>query len=294
MITAYVTDMSKRSEIELLQEQLRQSLEREKSLLAQIKKLTIQINQLTDQFNSHVITPEAEISALKAENIDLCERLYRYEHPEKDSHNSSIPPSKESIKAQVVRRTRSLRIPSGRPSGGQKGHKGVTLLMNPTPDETLLHTPDYCTCCGKSLSGISGKEAEVRQSIDIPLPVYQIITNHVSVEKKCDCGHLNRGSFPLYVKPGVSYGIHIHALVAYLSTIQFIPFKRLTDILKDFYGLLISQGSVSNILNRMRRQSQTGYDAIKRLIANSPVCKIRSIPTQKRALKSEEFSAKIG
>jgi len=271
MITAYVTDMSKRSEIELLQEQLRQSLEREKSLLAQIEKLTDQVNRLTDQLKSHVITPETEISALKTENIELRERLYRFEHPPKDSHNSSIPPSKESIKAQAIRRTRSLRTPSGRPSGGQKGHKGTTLLMNPTPDETLLHTPDYCTCCGKSLSDISGKEAEVRQSIDIPLPVYQIITNHVSVEKKCTCGHLNRGSFPLYVKPGVSYGINIHALVAYLSTIQFIPFKRLTDILKDFYGLLISQGSVSNILNRMRRQSQTGYDAIRRLIANSPV-----------------------
>ena len=83
MITAYVTDMSKRSEIELLQEQLRQSLEREKSLLAQIKKLTDQVNRFTDQLKSHVITHEAEISALKAENIDLRERLFRFEHPPK-------------------------------------------------------------------------------------------------------------------------------------------------------------------------------------------------------------------
>jgi hypothetical protein len=59
--------------------------------------------------------------------------------------------------------------------------------------------------------------------------------------------------------------------VAYLSTLQFIPFKRLTTILKDLYGILISQGSVSNILKRMRKQSQAGYEAIKKLIANSPV-----------------------
>jgi transposase len=164
-----------------------------------------------------------------------------------------------------------LLISSGRPSGGQKGHKGTTRLINPTPDETQIHTPDYCTCCGKSLTDIQGKEAEVRQSIDIPLPVCQVITNHVSMEKKCACGHLNRGSFPLYVKPGVSYGVNILALVAYLNTLQFIPFKRLTIILKDFYGILMSQGSISNILNRMRKQSQSGYEAIKMRIAKAPV-----------------------
>jgi transposase-like protein len=69
----------------------------------------------------------------------------------------------------------------------------------------------------------------------------------------------------------VSYGVNILALVAYLSTLQFIPFKRLTDILKDLYGVLISQGSISNILNRMRKQSQVGYEAIKKRITKAPV-----------------------
>ena len=236
--------MSKRTETELLKEQLRQSGEREKFLLSQINQLTNKFNSLVSALESEVSVLKLEISALKAENAELRERLSRYEHPEKDSHNSSIPPSKESINAQAVRRTRSLRTPSGRPSGGQSGHKGTTLLINPTPDQMRIHTPDYCTCCGRSLADIQEKEVEVRQSIDIPLPVRPIITNHVSMEKKCTCGHINRGSFPLYVKPGVSYGVNTHALVAYLSTLQFIPFKRLTTILKDLYGMEISQGSI--------------------------------------------------
>ena len=274
----YGTYMEERTEFTLLKEQLGQTSEREKSLLAQIEKLFVIINNLTerlisqpDALTSELTELKAEVSKLRAENIALRERLSRYEKPEKDSHNSSIPPSKESIKAQAIRQTRSLRIPGGRPSGGQKGHKGTTRLMSPTPDKTQTHTPDYCACCGKSLADIQGKEAEVRQSIDIPLPVRQIITNHVSMEKRCACGHINRGSFPLYVKSGVSYGTNTHALVAYLSTIQFIPFKRLTNIIKDFYGLEMSQGSVSNILNRMRKQSQAGYEAIKKRIADAPV-----------------------
>jgi len=169
--------MNRETEIELLKDQLRQSSERETSLLAQIEKT----DQLYAQLDSHISVLESQVSELKAENIELRERLSRYERPEKDSHNSSIPPSKESIKAQAIRRTRSLRTPSGRPSGGQKGHKGTTRLINPTSDETQIHTPDYCTCCGKSLADIRGKEAEVRQSIDIPLPVCQAVIEPVEI-----------------------------------------------------------------------------------------------------------------
>ena len=171
------------------------------------------------ELSNRVSYLEMENASLEGEIAKLRKQLSRLEAPKKDSHNSSIPPSKESINAKAVRRTRSLRIPSGRPSGGQPGHKGSTLFINPTPDETKLHTPLYCSCCGNSLTEITGKEIETRQSIDIPLPVCQIITNHVSIEEKCSCGCRNRGSFPAYVKPGVSYGVNMHALTIYCKSL---------------------------------------------------------------------------
>lgn len=208
---------------------------------------------------------------LEAENAVLRSRLLAYELPVKDSHNSSIPPSVENLKSQSLRRTRSLRSKSHRPNGGQPGHKGSTLEKSERVDDTLYHIPDYCTSCGHSLEEIPGKELEVRQSIDIPLPVCAIITNHVRIEKKCSCGLCNRGTFPAHVKSGVSYGVNIHAVVGYLSTVQHIPFKRLVGALKDLYGIEISQGSVANILNRMRKQSKSGYEAIKDVIEHSTV-----------------------
>lgn len=210
-------------------------------------------------------------SALEVENADLRNRLTRYEQPEKDSHNSSIPSSRESLKAQGIRRTRSLRTPSGKTTGGQLGHAGSTVSVSQTPDQVISHASDYCLKCGHSLSGISGKVIETRQSIDIPLPVCPVVSNHVRLEKQCTCGQCNKGTFPSYVKSGVSYGINLHAVVAYLSVVQHIPFKRLVSTLKDFYGIEISQGSVANILNRMRKQSKQGYDAIKRAIEVSAV-----------------------
>jgi len=79
---------------------------------------------------------ESEKASLEKENKELRAQLSHYKSPEKDSHNSSMPPSKESPKAQEIRRTRSLRKPTGRPSGGQPGHAGTTLLMREKADDT--------------------------------------------------------------------------------------------------------------------------------------------------------------
>lgn len=65
------------------------------------------------------------------------------------------------------------------------------------------------------------------------------------------------------VKSAVSYGVNIHVLVDYLSTAQHIPFKRLVEVLNEFSGLNMILGSVSNILNRMRKQGLARYNEIK-------------------------------
>ena len=231
----------------------------------------IELSNLVSFLEAEKASLEKEKASLVAENAELRKQLSRFERPAKDSHNSHIPPAAESLKAQAIRRTRSLRKPSGRPSGGQPGHPGSTIQMRQTPDTVKRHVPEYCSRCGLSLAALPEKVSEVRQSIDIPLPVCPIVTNHESIEKTCSCGHCNRGTFPAMVKPGVSYGANLHAVVAYLSVVQHIPFKRLTGTIKDFYGIEISQGTVSNILNRMRKQSTPAYDAIRKAIEKSAV-----------------------
>ena len=115
------------------------------------KELSNQVFELAAENTSLA----AENTSLAAENVKLTaevkklsERLLQYDKPLKDSHNSSTPPSKENIKSQVVRRTRSLRPPGVRHTGGQPGHAGATLLMRDRPDIIETHTPDYCSRCG--------------------------------------------------------------------------------------------------------------------------------------------------
>lgn len=56
------------------------------------------------------------------------------DHVQRDSHNSSMPPSLDPP-WQKVSRTRSLRKKTGRKPGGQFGHPGATLRQAPQPDQ---------------------------------------------------------------------------------------------------------------------------------------------------------------
>src|SRR6266853_1975060 len=64
---------------------------------------------------------------------DLKKEIEGLKHPvRKDSTNSSIPTSKESIP-----RTRSQRKKSGKKPGGQQGHQGHYRERNPHPDKIV-------------------------------------------------------------------------------------------------------------------------------------------------------------
>lgn len=95
-----------------------------------------------------------EIARLHEENEELRQRLSKYEKPDKDSTNSSTPPSQETIKSKVIRRTNSLREKSDRPSGGQLGHAGTTRTKINTPDVIDVHISDFCFKCGTDLSNM--------------------------------------------------------------------------------------------------------------------------------------------
>lgn len=233
------------------------------------------INGKIDGLTKQLDCAREEIIVLKKENIVLKERLAVYETP-KDSHNSSIPPSKDSIAAQAEKSkkllaTRSLREKSGKANGGQIGHKGNTLEMVSEPDSIVEHQPYFCTRCGNDLSTVEGWVVEIRQVVDIPMPVRPMVMEHQLIGKRCSCGHCCQVEFPKDVRSRVSYGTNIRTLVTYLSCVQYIPYKRLTEVLRDCFGVNLSQGTVDNILQDMSQKSLSMYNEIRDRIEQSGV-----------------------
>jgi len=236
-----------------------------------LKSINGKIDGLTKQLNS----AHQEIVIIKKENSVLKERLAIYETP-KDSHNSSIPPSKDSLAAQGEKSkkllaTSSLREKSGKPSGGQIGHKGHTLEMANEPDSVVEHQPYFCTRCGNELSDVEGEVVEIRQVFDIPIPVRPLVAEHQLIGKKCSCGHCNKIDFPKEVRSRVSYGANIRALVTYLNCNQYVPYNRLTEVLKDCFGVQLSQGTVKNILDDAAAKSLSAYHEIRNRVEQSKV-----------------------
>ena len=172
----------------------------------------------------------AKIPLLMA-RIDVLEReLARYT-TRKDSSNSSLPPSKDENRPQ---RTRSLREKSNRKAGGQPGHEGKTLEMTETPDEIIEHHSCFCPECGKNVSDQSFELFGKRQVIDIPT-IKQIVTEHRVYRCKCSCGKVVESDFPVGVDSPVKYGKSIETIIGYLSVRQYLPFKRLHEMMNDVF-----------------------------------------------------------
>jgi transposase len=176
---------------------------------------------------------QAQIAELRARVKDLEDRLVT------NSRNSSKPPSSDSFTKQ----TRSLRQPSGRKSGGQPGHPGMTLQQVAVPDQTRLHEPEQCVACGASLAEVAGQfDPERRQVFDLP-PLKLEVTEHRVMRKECAvCGHRNRGTFPAGVACGASYGAGVKGVLTYLNQAHLLPSARSCAIVTDLFGQPISEG----------------------------------------------------
>ena len=224
-----------------------------------------QLNRNIDRLNADLRKRDKRIEELETE-------LAKYKTPDKNSGNSSTPPSKESMKDEAIRRTKTLRKPTGRKPGGQKGHEGSTLKMTQTPDETVDIAADYCTKCGASLEDCERILDYVTQVVSIPdmKPVVKEIRHYITICKQC--GERIQSHAPR--KRGsnaVVYDATVKSLVVYLSVVMFLPYGRIENFFREVFGLEISQGSFVNWINEAKKNAAPAIEKIKECIMKSVV-----------------------
>lgn len=168
----------------------------------------------------------------------------------RDSHNSSLPPALDppaARAANAVRRTQSLRRPSGKSPGAQAGHPGHTRPRVEEPDRVVTHAPAVCRGCGAPLAGGYIVRSERRQLIELP-PVKVWVVEHRALTKQCrSCDASTKGRFPPEVKAAVQYGRGVRARAVYLVNYQLLPYRRAAELLKEFFACPISAGSIRRI-----------------------------------------------
>lgn len=255
----HVTDISE--SLQVMADEMRQM---RKTIESQHSEIC-QLNRNIDKLNSELRKRNKRIEELEC-------KLAKYESPDKNSGNSSKPPSKEDMKSEVIRRTKSLRKPTGKKPGGQRGHIGTSLEMADTPDETEVISANYCSQCGSSLEDCERILDYVTQVISLPhlKPIVKEVRHYITLCKNCGA-HIQshpkrRNGFNL-----VSYDASIRTLAVYLNVVMFLPYNRIASFFHEVFGLDISQGSFVNWVNEARKKAKPAISKIKELIMQSEV-----------------------
>lgn len=185
----------------------------------------------------------------------------------KNSRNSSKPPASDGFKKPAPK---SLRKKGKRKSGGQPGHTGHTLKMSEKPDRSEVHRVEECEHCGCSLIDQSADGVEKRQVHDLP-PLRLLVTEHRAETKTCCCGHVNKATFPEGINAPVQYGEGIKAAAVYLKNYQFLPYERTCELLNDFFGCPMSEGTLANIIAQSHELAADPAEKIKTLVEQAAV-----------------------
>ena len=231
-------------------------------ILVQEKLTKTQAQQIKTQ--AEQIKTQAELTKTQAEQITgLKERIARLE---KDSKTSSKPPSKDKDNSN---RNQSLRGKSGKPRGGQKGHKGQTREQVLNPDTVIHCYPnDLCESCGNKLDVLDSKLLEKRQKVEIP-KIKPKVMEYQKMGMNCSCGHCNKGAFPEDIKAPVQIGKEMKSFLIYLNVVQLIPFQRLTQLTQDLFNFSLSKRTIENALEDAKNKGYPLYKKIMEVVKNN-------------------------
>lgn len=195
----------------------------------------------------------ARLNAVEAELAAVKRQLGR------DSSNSSVPPSKDSIAAKAKQKVdRSSRERStNRAPGGQPGGKGTGLLPTPTPDHTQrVDPPAQCRECHTDLTGVAELADGWAQVWDVAPAVLEKV-HYQLPRRRCGCGVTTTAAPPFGQSGTVSYGPNLNAAAIVLGSAGNVPVERTAILLPALLGVEVSVGFVARAAERLAQRLDT-------------------------------------
>jgi transposase len=218
-----------------------------------------------------IAAQQAHIEVLQALVASLTSRVAELERQlGQNSTNSGKPPSSDGL--QKPPRTQSLREPSGKKSGGQRGHPGKTLRQVENPDAATDHFPETCTGCGAALNETMATDHAARQVFDLPDPKPLLVTEHRAHTCRCSrCGTQTKAAFPESVTAPAQYGPRIEAFVLSLQNHQLLPEKRLAMLMADLFSVKLTTATIARISQDYAARCQAFVGTLREQVAKAPV-----------------------
>jgi transposase len=175
------------------------------------------------------------------------------ERVNKNSKNSSIPPSKNGFGVknshQVTAKRKPLKLQSRRIKQERKLYEAAECVA------THEFKPSNCSSCGYELTG-EDLHPTRHQIVDLPV-LKPLITEYRLHQLECEhCGDQTRASLPSFVSPKC-YGARLAAFVAMLSGESRQSHRQVKTFLSQVFGIELARGTI----NRMRQEISSAVAA---------------------------------
>lgn len=221
-------------------------------LMDQNKRQSEQISELT-----------AQVEALTQKIAELTEQK------NKNSNNSSKPPSSDGLKKP--NKKRSLREKTDKKQGGQNGHDGHHLEIVGKPDEIKSVIPARCQGCPNWIK-CKGNSCIGEKRYVVDVVIKQTLTEYCSVKVTCPLDNSKlKGEFPENIKGWISYGNNISAFLVALNTVGAVSTDRVKEIAGSILNLPISKATIVSMVSRFSLKIQPVLELIKSRILSSPI-----------------------
>ncbi len=193
----------------------------------------------------------SKLLELDAENSSLKEKVAQLE---KDSQDSSKPPSSDTLQTKGERRQSENQSSdkNNNPAGAQKGHQGIHRELIPTENvnDVVHYYARQCKNCYKALT--QDETANTTgdlfrwQIFDIK-PIEPDVTEYQAHTTICECGCQTKAEIPPEILTS-AFGEHLMSLIAYMTAVLHVSRRGMQEFSLTFLNLKICLGSIQKIL----------------------------------------------
>jgi len=208
-----------------------------------------------------ILALKEQVQALTTHVTELAQRLDQH------SRNSSKPPSSDG---PAKPRTQSLRTPSGKKPGGQKGHAGHTLKQVENPAHLVTLPLSSCSCHA-DLTNETVTGYERRQLFELPEPTLEVTEYQGEINTCPQCGIAVTASFPDHLHAPAQYGPRFRSLLVYLQNQQLLPLSRISQMMADLYGAPVSEATIDDASRRSYEYLAPFETAVKEALGKEPI-----------------------
>ncbi len=216
-------------------------------------------------------TPESIKQVLKIlleERKEIKQRIEELEEKlNKNSKNSSIPPSKNGFgiksekQGKAKKKPLKLTVARAKPERKLYGVEECNAVYE--------EKPSNCSKCGYELAG-EDPQPHRHQIVELPVLKPQVTEYRLHTLECEHCGEKSRAKLPVGVS-AKSYGSRLAAVVGMLSVEGRQSHRQMQGMLREVFGIEIGRGTITNIRQEISEAIAAASEEAKEYAKQQPV-----------------------